>query len=109
MHLRDRFEALTAFLLALGDDVQMKGLKSYFAFKRLRNFACVVVHPVYPEGGAVVVCANVDPDTVELVDGFTRDVRQVGHWGTGDLGVTMRTDEDLERAKPLLVKSYEAS
>lgn len=31
--LTDRFEALKAFLLALGDDVQMKTLKYYFAFK----------------------------------------------------------------------------
>ena len=43
--LQDRFEALKAFLLALGDDVQMKVLKYYFAFRRIKNFACVEVHP----------------------------------------------------------------
>jgi hypothetical protein len=42
--LRDRFELLKAFLLSLGDDVQMKVLKYYIAFTRLRNFACVEVH-----------------------------------------------------------------
>ncbi len=42
--LRDRFEALKAFLTALGDDVQMKPLKFYFAFKRIKkNFACVEI------------------------------------------------------------------
>jgi len=37
---KDRFEALKDFLIGLGDDVQMKTLKHYFAFKRIKNFAC---------------------------------------------------------------------
>jgi hypothetical protein len=41
--LRDRFEALRAFLLALGDDVQEKLLNYYIAFRRLRNFACIQI------------------------------------------------------------------
>ena len=49
------------------------------------------------------------PDRVELEDGFTRDVRQVGHFGTGDLEVTIRSNEDLARAMPLIRESYENS
>jgi predicted transport protein len=30
-----------------------------------------------------------------------------GHYGTGDLEIRIRTDADLERAKPLITKSYE--
>ena len=41
--LRDVWESLKAFLLALGDDVQMKELEQYVAFRRLKNFACVKV------------------------------------------------------------------
>ena len=44
-----------------------------------------------------------------LEDNFTRDVRTIGHWGTGDLELTLRTDADLEKAKPLLLRSYEQS
>ena len=43
--LTDRFDALKAMILELGDDVEMKTLKLYFAFRRLKNFACVEVHP----------------------------------------------------------------
>ena len=42
--LRDRFESLKDFLLGLGGDVQMKTLKYYIAFKRIKNFACVEVY-----------------------------------------------------------------
>ena len=104
--LTDRYEALRAFLLALGDDVQEKTLKYYVAFKRIKNFACVEVHP---QNGELLAFLKVDPDSVELEDGFTRDVRAIGHFGTGDLEVRLRTDADFERAKPLLLQSYEAS
>ncbi len=104
--LQDRFEALKAFLLALGDDVQMKTLKFYFAFKRIKNFACV---EILPQNNALVIYAKVNPDSVPLEAGFLRDVRHIGHFGTGDLEITIKSDEDLERAKPFLIQSYEAS
>ena len=104
--LEDLYQGLRAHLLALGDDVQEKTLKLYVAFKRLRNFACVELRP---SKGSLLVFLKVDPDTIELQKGFSRDVRNVGHFGTGDLEITIRSQEDFEHAKPLLQQSYEAS
>ena len=104
--LQNRFEALEAFLRALGDDVQRKTLKFYFAFKRIKNFACVEVHP---QAGTLAVYVKVDPTSIDLEKGFTRDVRKVGHFGTGDLEITVHSDADMEKAKDLILKSYEAS
>src|SRR3989442_12882552 len=104
--LRDRFEALKAFLVALGDDVQMKVLKYYFAFRRIKNFACVEVHP---QSKRILIFVKVDPSSIQLEKGFTRDVRTIGHYGTGDLEITVQNDDDLERAKSLILKSYEIS
>jgi predicted transport protein len=104
--LRDRFEALKAFLLALGDDVQMKILKYYVAFRRIKNFACVMVHP---QSMQIIIWVKVDPSSIQLEKGFTRDVHAIGHYGTGDLEIVIQNDGDLERAKSLLLKSYEVS
>lgn len=104
--LKDLFEATKAFLTSLGDDVQMKTLKFYFAFKRFKNFACVELKK---ESRKLLAFVKVDPGSVELKKGFTRDVRQIGHFGTGDLEITISSMDDLERAKPLLTQSYEAS
>lgn len=107
--LNDRYEALRAYLLALGDDVQEKHLKYYIAFKRIKNFACVEIHP---QTASLSVYLKIDPDTVDLSllrDDFARDVRNIGHFGTGDLEVKLRSDEDLEKVKPLLLNSYEGS
>jgi len=102
----DRYEALKAFLLALGDDVQTKTLKYYVAFKRIKNFACVELHP---KKGTILVYIKIDPATIKLENGFTRNVSKIGHFGTGELEITLRTDDDLEKAKRLIVKSYENS
>jgi len=52
---------------------------------------------------------KVDPATIVLEPGFTRDVSNIGHFGTGDLEITLSTPDDLERAKPLLKRSYDES
>ena len=104
--MRDLYNALRDHLVALGDDVQEKKLKYYVAFKRLKNFACVEVHP---NKGTVTAFLRVDPDSVVLEDAFSRDVRKIGHYGTGDLEITLRERNDVERAGQLLQRSYDAS
>ena len=104
--LIDLFETLKAFLLAMGDDVQMKTLKFYYAFKRFKNFACVEIHP---QTGQLLVFVKVDPTSIELEEGFTRDVSKIGHFGTGNLEIRIGSVEDFEKAKPLLIQSYEIS
>jgi len=104
--LRDLFEAAKAYLTSLGDDVQVKPMKFYFAFKRLKNFACVELRGKMK---TLLIYVKVDPDKIPPEDGFTRDVREIGHFGTGDLEIAIRSMDDFERAKPLLLKSYEVS
>ena len=98
------YDSLASYAMALGDDVTERRLKLYTAFRRLKNFASVVMYP-----NKMLLMLKLDPDTVALEDGFSRDVRQIGHWGTGDLELTLRTMADLERAKPLLDRSYSES
>ncbi|WP_071458600.1 DUF5655 domain-containing protein [Bacillus massilinigeriensis] len=104
--MTDRYETLKAYLLALGDDVQIKVLKHYIAFKRIKNFACVEIHP---GTGKILMYLKVLPETISLEPGFTRDVTNIGHYGTGDLEVTISSDEDIEKAKPYIHMSYDIS
>jgi len=102
--VKNRYESLKAYLLALGDDVQLRTLKNYFAFKRLKNFACIEIHP---QTNQIIVFVKSDFVDFREEKGFTRDVRAIGHFATGDLEITISTTEDLEKAKPLIEKSYE--
>lgn len=98
------FEELQTLVNSFGDDVQLKVTKRYFAFKRLRNFLSVEFKP---RDGKMVLYAAIDPDTVPIEDGFTRDVRNVGHWGTGDLKIVIKTEAHLRKAEPLLKRAYD--
>lgn len=104
--LLDLYEALKAHLIALGDDVQIKTLDNYVAFRRIKNFACVEVKPQIRH---LKVFVKVDPDSIELESGFTRDVRNIGHFGTGELEILITDFETLEKAKSLLFSSYDGS
>jgi predicted transport protein len=101
--LRDLFDAIRQFLMALGDDVQVKELKNYIAFKRLKNFACL---EIYPQNKVVVAYLKTDLAAIQLEEGFTRDVTHVGHFGTGNLEVTLKNQDDFVRAQPLFLQSY---
>lgn len=102
--IRALYETLAGYLSSLGDDVQEKHLKLYTAFRRLKNFACVI-----PYRDKLLVMLKVDPDTVALEEGFSRDTRSIGTWGTGDLELTLRTQADFDKAKPLFERSYQES
>lgn len=54
----------------------------------------------------VFLTLKLDPATVQLEEGFSRDVSKIGHWGTGDLELTLRSPGDFERAKALIERAY---
>jgi predicted transport protein len=105
--IRELYQSLEDYLLAIGEDVHKKVLKSYIAFKRLKNFACVEIKIQFDP--RVLVFVKCPPTAENVVEGFTRDVSKIGHFGTGELEITIRNKEDLERAKPFLERSYQAS
>jgi predicted transport protein len=104
--VQDRYEAVKSFIEALGDDVQCKILKHYVAFKRIKTFACLEVHP---QNKKILIYVKVDPAQINIESGFTRDMRNIGHYGTGDLEITIKSYEDLEKAKYLIQQSYDAN
>ncbi|AJT62575.1 hypothetical protein T261_0886 [Streptomyces lydicus] len=97
--------AVDEALLGLGDGVTRVQRKQYVAYQRLRNFACVCP----PQQTKLLVYLKADPKEVDLIPGFTRDMTGLGHHGTGDLEVQLRTERDLERAQDLFRLSYAAA
>lgn len=104
--LLDLYHAVADYLRAQGDDVQVKTTDFYVAFRRLKNFACVELRN---QIGKLLVYVRIDPDTVTVEPSFTRDVRGIGHFGTGDLEITVQSMADLDKAKPLFDSAYQNS
>lgn len=99
------YEQTRSFILAQGDDIIEKPLKLYVAFRRIKNFICATL--ISKEDPHVRLWLKLDPGTVALEKGFTRDVRAVGHWGTGDLEVVLRIPADFIKAKALIEQAYQ--
>ena len=54
----------------------------------------------------IILYLKLNPEKVIIEKGFTRDMRSVGHYGTGDLQVIVKNADDFEKAKPLLERAY---
>ena len=95
---------VTGQIKAIGSDVTETWNLNYIAYKTNaeKNFATV---EVYPNKG-IRIFLKVDPTTLALEPGFTRDMRNTEHWGTGDLEVSISNYEDLEKARPLIEFSF---
>lgn len=102
--LNKLFEELEDYIFSLGDDIQKKELKYYYAYKRIQNFICLEFKP---NDNRLLLHLTVDPSKMEGLPEIARDVSDVGHYGTGDLELHIRSSEDLEIAKPLIQRSYE--
>ena len=101
------FEELCAFTEQLGDEVQRKDLKRYTAFKRIKNFISIVILTGKKDPKLQVYLKL--PSNMAEDNDFSRDVTGIGHWGTGDFEVNVRTLEDLDKTKQLITLSYERS
>ncbi|MEU9953053.1 DUF5655 domain-containing protein [Streptomyces sp. NPDC047939] len=94
-------EALTAW-----GEVEVAPLRHYIAYRRLVNVASVIFRPKHE---AILMYLRLDPDTVGLEEGFTRDMHDIGHLGTGDLEVRVLSAADLEKAAPLIRRAFETA
>lgn len=99
------FEQTRSFILAQGDDIIEKPLKLYVAFRRLKNFLCMSL--ISKHDPHVFIYLKLNPASVQIEEGFTRDVTSIGHWGTGDLELVLRTPADFEKAKSLIERAYQ--
>ena len=55
----------------------------------------------------ILLFLKLDPAQHGGPAGISRDVSKIGHFGTGDLEITIKTRDDLELAKPTLKLAYE--
>ena len=95
------YDELSEYTLGLGDDVTQNTLKLYSAFKKIKNFCTMEIYQT-----KVLLNFELNPDDFTLTDAL-RDIRNIGHWGCGDLQLIMKDKTEMQTAKDLILKSYE--
>lgn len=100
-NIKNLYHSICDFIESLGDDVAPNQLKLYLAYKKVQNMVCIEIH-----NRQITLFLKLNPETVKIEPGFTKDMRNIGHYGTGDLQVIIKNAEDFEKAKPLLERAY---
>ena len=95
------YQDLTNYVLSLGDDISETRLKSYAAFKKIKNIVTVVVLKK-----KMILHLPLDVNSVTFEEGFSRDVTNIGHWGCGAVELHIQNSMDFEKAKPLIDRAY---
>lgn len=98
--LQSIYDQIKDYILSLGDDVSENIVKLYTAFKKIKNFVTLEIYQ-----SNIKMNLKLNPDNYQLNETL-RDIRNIGHWGTGDLQLIIRTDKDLELAKSLIRDAY---
>lgn len=100
--IRDLAVAVEEFVMSLDPAMEEAPKKLYVAFKISKNIVCMEV-----QHQKVTLFLKLDPKKVQAPRSMARDVSEIGHFGTGDLELTLKNPEDLEQVKQLIVLAYQ--
>ena len=84
-------------ILNLADGIEVKPLQQYIAFKKDTNIVCMNI-----QKKQIRMWIGAKFGTLNDAKEIARDVRNTGHWGTGDYEVAVDNDKDLEYIMSLI-------
>ena len=99
--LKTLYETIRNYILSLGDDITENNLKKYVAFKKIKNVVCIEV-----QRSKIIIRLSLDVNTVQFEDGFSRNTTNIGHYGTGEVELTVTNKESWEKSKPFVDRAY---
>ncbi len=94
--------AAQEFIICLDQAIEEAPKKLYVAYRTTQNIVCMEV-----QKQKILFFLKLNPSQYPGPPGISRDMRGIGHFGTGDLEITVRNEDDLELLKPLMQKAYE--
>jgi len=77
--------------------------KFYIAYKTSQNFLCMEVHK-----SKLLLYMKIKTDVLDEMQTNGRDVKKIGHYGTGNFELTITNRAQLDQAKRLIKTSYDS-
>jgi len=93
---------LRDFIMNLDSAMEEVPKKFYVAYKISQNIVCMEV-----KKHKVILYLKLNPKENAKLPRTARDVSSIGHYGTGDLEVTVTSTQDLEAAKVFINAAYQ--
>ncbi len=101
--IKELFRELQSSILALETDQEIKEnpRKWYIAYATSKNFVELQV-----QSSQIKIFIDIEKKELHDPKGLARDVKDVGHYGTGDVEVVLRGFDDLEYVIGLIEQTY---
>lgn len=95
-------QAISDFIMGLDPAMEEAPKKFYIAYKISQNIACMELHKQ-----RIRLYLKLNPKRVKGPPKITRDVSKIGHYGTGDLELSICNSGDFESAKRFIELAYQ--
>lgn len=100
--LRPVVDQIRDFLLSLDDSVEEVPKKQYIAYKTTQNFVCLDFRQ-----SKIYLYLKLNTSEIEQIPENGRDVADIGHYGTGDFELTIRSIEDAHEAEAWIRRAFD--
>ena len=98
--LKELLNEIREYIVNIDTSIKETPKKYYIAYKTTQNFVCIET-----QKKKLVLFLKLNPDEIEKLPKQARDVRNIGHFGTGDLELTIKNITDFEETKELINQS----
>ena len=94
--------AIQEYVTELDPAIEESPKKFYIAYKISQNIVCMEI-----QAQKITLFLKLAPKDLGPIPAIARDVTDIGHWGTGNLEIIVRTIDDLETAKKYIEMAYQ--
>ncbi|HMO41156.1 MAG TPA: DUF5655 domain-containing protein [Saprospiraceae bacterium] len=96
-NLQGLFTELRDYIINLDASIEEAPKKHYIAYKTSQNFACIQTYK-----NKLTLYLKLNPDEISPMPPQGRDMRTIGHFGTGDFELVLKSIEDFQQTKHLI-------
>jgi len=88
------FNTVREYIIELDTSIEEAPKKNYIAYKTSQNFVCLLLNK-----NKIRLYLKLNPKDISPIPKQGRDMREVGHLGTGDFELTLESIEDFNQTK----------
>lgn len=97
----DVFNIVRDYIISLDSSIEETPKKHYIAYKTSQNFVCLQTYKK-----KLTLYLKLNPEEINPMPKQARDVRDIGHFGTGDFELTLKNLADYEGTRHLINEAY---
>lgn len=96
-NLIELFEEIREYIVNINNSIEETPKRHYIAYKTSQNFTCIEV-----QKKKLIIFLKLNPSEIDNLPKQARDVSNIGHFGTGDLEITIKNIDDFNETKYLI-------